>query len=333
MRHVVFVGAITFGLLTIGTSLADARSIAVEAVRARPASETGDDPTADAIRQAVVIPAAAIDRGDMGRAKRLPWNAIQPVAEEFRTTGNPSLVPLKWAGYLEGKDEAGRPYGCTAQFVAPRAILTAAHCVRDHVKDVWYDINDMRFYLQYQNGTYSKEYKPVCASTLKSYRLPLNYDTLGDAEKERAEIETEQYDYAMILLDAESITGSFYWQAGWKEGDWYGATKIGYPAGVLSGQIIQSAHGAIIWANRIPPLGEFPQLLALMQFNPNLTSGTSGGAWVGNFSTTEAPDHNIVISISTFHPPDHPEMAFGPYFKQDDFKYLLDYTARGCSEK
>ena len=45
-----------------------------------------------------------------------------------------------------------------------------------------------------------------------------------------------------------------------------------------------------------------------MQWAPttNLTFGTSGGAWIVNFSTTEGKDKNALIAVTSFQFTDYP---------------------------
>ena len=65
----------------------------------------------------------------------------------LQAAGNPYLTPLKWSGRLFHTKPAGRDFGCSAQFIKPRVILTAAHCVRDRMTGIWF--KDFRFALQY----------------------------------------------------------------------------------------------------------------------------------------------------------------------------------------
>jgi hypothetical protein len=253
---------------------------------------------------------------------------IQLVQGDTETFGNPSLAPLKWGGLLVVKTGDGKLGRCTAQFIAPQVILTAGHCFKDLEQNAF--ATDVAFLLQYQNKTWAHRYGWQCGSVPARYSLPEDYKNHNDEQKKSDELTAAQYDYAMILVDSPSTTGYFQnWAGSWKPGQWHGATKVGYPGEVTSGEVIQKAHGALIFADDIGGETELPRLLALWQFNPHLTQGISGGAWIGNFDPQEGKDSNVVLSVSSFFPESHPEMTFGPQFDRDEFRTLLDHVASG----
>jgi len=87
---------------------------------------------------------------------------------------------------------------CTAQFIAPRVILTAAHRVQDCRSGAWYDLNETYFLVEYQNGQYSQLYRPVCLSRFDGW-FPLPSGKQGAADIALAF--AERRGYAMILVD------------------------------------------------------------------------------------------------------------------------------------
>src|SRR5580692_12363320 len=50
------------------------------------------------------------------------------------TTGNPSLAPLKWVGLLVAPDPTApttKVALCSGQFITPKVVLTAGHCLKN----------------------------------------------------------------------------------------------------------------------------------------------------------------------------------------------------------
>jgi hypothetical protein len=137
------------------------------------------------------------------------------------TTGNPTIAPLKWAGLVlnyEAHEKDGKKYSraCTGQFISPRVVLTAAHCVQDTDTGGWYDLQKMYFLAQYQNNTFSRSYRAVCASRFDGW-WPPQLRSQDPEEKNRAGQSRWQWDYAMILVDRDSATGHYKnWVVDWQ---------------------------------------------------------------------------------------------------------------------
>jgi hypothetical protein len=242
------------------------------------------------------------------------------------SAGNPTIAPLQWAGLLLNIFEKdGKKYmkSCTAQFISSTVVLTAAHCVQDEETAVWYDPNRMYFLLQYQNDSFSQAYRPVCLSRFDGWWSPQLKSSQTTEEKNRARRDRYQWDYAMILVDRPSSSGFYKWEVNW-QGKYRTATATGYPGAMLGGQIIQRALGEIVSVNVAPP-----QVVALKHNQVNLTQGSSGGAWVANFSKDDDANHNIIISLTSFISGVQPGVSFGPYLTSD-FKQLFDYVSKGC---
>jgi hypothetical protein len=252
-----------------------------------------------------------------------------------RDTGNPSVAPLKWAGMVLTQLDQNHAEYCTGQFIAPRVVLTAGHCVKDIDKNTWNDVNAMTFTLQYQNGEGSHVYKVVCTAALDAYSHPADYSSMSADQQTAADFAAHQYDFAMMLVDADSLTGKIVWQGDWK-GNWVGATRIGYPNDILNGEVIQEAHGIVFFADAIPLLTSngnqqsYPNLVVHWQRNTKLTGGSSGGAWIANFDATESDKNNIAIGITSFDMPAFPGAMFGPYLSTQSMNALLQFTQKGC---
>jgi trypsin len=234
----------------------------------------------------------------------------QNVGPAERKTGDPNSIPLRWAGKFFFKKPDGEDYICSAQFIAPRIVLTAAHCMREDTTGQWY--HDFLFALQYERGQTTQKLTPKCYATWSTW-------VHGSSEDDTF----WHYDYAMILTEESSKTGNFGWHFDYQPSEYPNAVKVGYPADILNGEVVQMDGGPL----RFPETR--PGLVMLQHGNPKNAGGSSGGAWVGNFSTTTGQGKDMVISVTSHHVGDETRVSFGPHFDKD-FKGLMDYVQRGC---
>jgi hypothetical protein len=253
------------------------------------------------------------------------------------STGNPSVAPLKWVGMVINpaptKKSPNLVDECTGQFIKPNVVLTAGHCVNDlpdNPTGTGYDITKQRFILQYQNGEGSQTFTTKCAAASPQWKLPANYKTMTDEQKDLATRTAAQHDFAMILVDSTSPTGVMPYMLDWK-GKVTQAVRVGYASNILDGEIIQQALGIVFFANTIPMFPESPpNLVVHWQSITDLTSGTSGGAWIANFNTTNGPNNNVLIAVTSFRNENYPGAILAAYLTAAEFNPLLKYVSDGC---
>jgi hypothetical protein len=101
------------------------------------------------------------------------------------------------------------------------------------------------------------------------------------------------------------------------------ATITGYPTALFKGEIIQKASGELSF--------DVGNIVALKHNHTDLTKGTSGGAWIANFSKNESKETNLVLSISSFIRNNQPGISFGPYLTAD-FNKLFNYVSKGAED-
>jgi hypothetical protein len=269
-----------------------------------------------------------------------PADGVMQVAQneaQVANTGNPSVAPLKWVGLLmtpnPTKQHPNQVAECTGQFIKPNVVLTAAHCIKDIVDNPtgpWLDLTKQIFVLQYQNGEGSHTFKTVCAATAPGWSIPSNYATLKESQQNPANRAASEHDFALVLVDGNSSTGTMPYALDWK-GKVKEAVRVGYAGDILDGEIVQQALGIVFFANSIPMFPESPPSLVVhWQSVTDLNQGTSGGGWITNFSTEEGSDKNVLVAVTSFNDEDYPGAVMGAYLTAAEFNPLLAYVSNGC---
>jgi hypothetical protein len=258
-------------------------------------------------------------------------------AAQVANTGNPSVAPLKWVGLLmtpnPTKEHPNQVAECTGQFIKPNIVLTAGHCIKDIVDNPtgpWLDLTKQIFVLQYQNGEGSHTFKTVCAATAPGWSIPSNYATLKGSQKNPAYRAASEHDFALVLVDGNSSTGTMPYVLDWK-GKVTEAVRVGYAGDILDGEIVQQALGIVFFADSIPMFPESPPSLVVhWQSVTDLNQGTSGGGWITNFSTDEGSGKNVLVAVTSFNDEDYPGAVMGAYLTAAEFNPLLAYVSNGC---
>jgi len=255
---------------------------------------------------------------------QMPTSFVDEFTRAADPIVNPDAVPLRWSGLFLNTDAQidDKKYDikCTAQFVSPRVVLTAAHCIQDYRAGIWYDIERMYFLLQYQNGRFAEVYRPVCLSRFDGWFSNTDATQSG---AERALESRYQWDYEMMLVDHDGPADYFNRAVDWS-GKYLNATMIGYTSAPSEKQAIQTAFGSLDFVS------DRPNVVALThRDHPDLTRGASGGAWISAFNKEVSAANNIIVSVSSYVNPRSPGVSFGPYLTAD-FDRLFDYVSKRC---
>jgi hypothetical protein len=272
-----------------------------------------------------------------------------PTAPVEESSGNPSFAPFKWVGLLNEphptKDHPNQSTSCTAQFIAPRVLLTAGHCIKDLPPDPTVPPSDPKtwtFWLQYQNFVGVK-FNVVCAKENPKWVLPANFASMTNDQQNAAMDEAYQHDFGMILVDHDSPTGVMPYALDWKGKVTY-AYRVGYPENILDSEIVQSVPGIVFFTDALPM--NVPRYAQPNMSSPNIvgqwgpitdaTQGMSGGAWVYDPDPTEAANSNILVAVTSFGPfnrfkqPFYPGGTFAAYLTAAEFNPLFTSVAKGC---
>ncbi len=261
------------------------------------------------------------------------------------TSGNPSQAPFKWVGLLliptPTKEQPGLLAGCTAQFITPKVLLTAGHCIKDletNPTGPWPDPTKGTFWLQYQNNQ-GTAFHIVCAAANPLWAVPENYSKLSQAQRTTALATAMQHDFAMLLVDGTSPTGVMPYALDWK-GKVKFAWRVGYPADILGGDIVQRVGGFVFFADTIP-MGQWSLPNLVVQWGPitDATHGMSGGGWIMNLSASEGANKNVLVAVTSGAPPgpsrlgdtlEFPGGMFAAYLTAKEFNPLLSDVSGGC---
>jgi hypothetical protein len=322
------VGTVPAGIDPMTAAAAMARNLVLAPSGIRHAPVSGQRETG--LTDAYGLPKA---RDKTTRLAQIFPNVAAPEA----STGNPSLPPLMWVGLLiipnptpQDPDQIAM---CTAQFISPNVLLTAAHCLKDlpaNPTGPWPDPTKGVFYLQYQNDS-GRPFNIVCAATNPLWTYPSNYASQTPAQQKAALPIAAQHDFAMILVNQNSPTGVMPYALDWKGKNVSPAIRVGYPADILDAAIVQQVPGAVFFANAIP-LGASSQPNLVVHWGPGVeaTQGMSGGAWISGFDVNNGANSNILIAVSSYENPDNPGASFGAYLTAAEFNPLLTSVSNGC---
>ncbi|OMD87518.1 MULTISPECIES: serine protease [Paenibacillus] len=179
----------------------------------------------------------------------------------------------------------------SAQFVGHCSIiLTAAHCVRNSVNGQYY--SNFLFSRGYENGN-GDDFGITRVATLDDY--------VGSTGQTR-----RSFDYAFAFTDRAF-------------NDWIGIQAnnphnsfraIGYPLNYGAGEKLYAVDGT---------KGTVEGNTAVMIGNPYKNGGSSGGAWIANFSTERDGLKNIVVGLNSGSIVDSNDKMISPIFAQKTF--------------
>jgi hypothetical protein len=294
------------------------------------------------------ILSAPVENGRASKPEEKGLRLAQNIRVDAKeaTSGNPAFLPLIWVGLLVIPNPTPKSPNqitlCTAQFITPTILLTAAHCLQDLPDAVddkpgaparkWPDVGKAKFYRQYQNDT-GFEFNVVCGLVNPGWALPPDFSSMKDDAKNTALNGIMQHDYAMLLVDSPNSSGAMPYVLDWKgKKNTDFAIRVGYPNAILDSAIVQQVPGTMFFSNAIPGPYNF-MTNEVVQWGPiiDATQGMSGGAWIINFDTSgKAAGANTLVAVTSFGNASFPGAAFAAYLTAEEFNPLLKTVSNGC---
>lgn len=197
----------------------------------------------------------------------------------------------------DGKDYRGSGAFCGSN----RTVLTAAHCVRSG-KGVWF--TNVVFYRAYAGRWWGADGQRVGI-----HRMCVRSEWVNGSSGDSA------FDYAFCYTSDASGAG---WLGLRTEIPYSSWTSVGYPRNYEEGTEVYAVSGdkGMVFPGRVQMLG-----------NP-FEGGSSGGPWIGDFSSTYRPYTNMAIGVNAESQPGG--KMWGPYFDQRTFE-LFEHAARSPS--
>lgn len=207
---------------------------------------------------------------------------------------NPDLsqAPFNSAGrlfFVNPKDpKNNKNHSCTAQFVAPNVLMTAAHCLMDNIGNRY---ERFVFDLGYKNN---KSVRSFVGSNKCIFVNDQWSGRVGDTK----------FDYGFIRVEQDyrgPVIPLIYYRS------FPDVTSFGYPGSQKDFVNMKGVYGEVT--------SESGYLL--MNNNP-MGMGSSGGAWVVNI---DGKYH--AVGLNSFSWPDRPNSTFSPYF-DDNVRQQLE---------
>jgi hypothetical protein len=192
--------------------------------------------------------------------------------------------PYKWAGKLYFNHPDGSLHSCSAAYVAPNLIMTAAHCVVS--RPAQQDNTNLVFWQAFKEtpqGHTGIKAPVVCFHAAPEW-LP-----------ETDPVSQIQWDYAFAKVATPQKSGNLAFTASTPVGPL--ARAIGYPVAIDNGDRARVASNTI----RKPP-SFIPNAVAMDIADPNFTRGASGGPWVTGAVRAKQGSNRVVSVNSNFDP-------------------------------